>query len=143
MKEDEDFRAVYDGWRDQIMTMTDGQLSALAESAIATLTDAIRAHQRGVKVRMVMDMVNEREKNSLAPEQIKVGIPLRVRHKRGFQHSKYLIIDQSIIVTGSFNFTVSADERNAENIVVIRNATDAEKQFADDYQLLVADSVIE
>jgi len=42
LKEDEDFRAIYDGWRDQIMTMTDGQLSALAESAVATLTDAIR-----------------------------------------------------------------------------------------------------
>jgi hypothetical protein len=33
LKEDDDFRAIYDGWRDQIMTMTDGQLSALAESA--------------------------------------------------------------------------------------------------------------
>ncbi len=42
MKENEDFRAICDGWRDQIMMMTDGQLSALAESAVATLTDAIR-----------------------------------------------------------------------------------------------------
>ena len=103
----------------------------------------VRAHQRGVKVRMVMDMVNEREKNSLAPELIKAGIPLRVRHKRGFQHSKYPIIDKSIIVTGSFNFTTSADERNAENIVIVRNALDAEKQFSEDYKLLVTDSVIE
>jgi phosphatidylserine/phosphatidylglycerophosphate/cardiolipin synthase-like enzyme len=47
----------------------------------------IRAHQRGVKVRTVMDMVNERQKYSLAPELIKAGIPLRVRHKRGFQRS--------------------------------------------------------
>ncbi len=69
----------------------------------------IRAYQRGVKVRMVMDMVTERERNSLVPEIIKAGIPLRVRHKRGFQHSKYLIIDESVIVTGSFNFTVSVD----------------------------------
>jgi len=44
LKDDEDFRAIYDGWRDQIMTMTDGQLFALAESAVATLTAAIRAH---------------------------------------------------------------------------------------------------
>ncbi len=101
----------------------------------------IRAHQRCVKVRMVMDMVNEREKNSLAPEIIKAGIPLRVRHKRGFQHSKYLIIDQSIIVTGSFNFTNSADDRNSENIVVIREAPKVERAFADDYELLVADSM--
>ena len=45
LKEDEDFRAIYDGWRDQIMTTTDGQLSALAESAVATLTDAIRGRR--------------------------------------------------------------------------------------------------
>jgi hypothetical protein len=36
------FHAIFDGWRDQIMTMTDGQLSALAESAVTTITDAIR-----------------------------------------------------------------------------------------------------
>ncbi len=45
MKDDEDFRSIYDAWREQIMTMTDGQLSALAESAVATLTDAIRDHR--------------------------------------------------------------------------------------------------
>jgi transposase len=44
LKEDEDFRAIYDAWRDQIMTMTDGQLSALAESAVATITEAVRDH---------------------------------------------------------------------------------------------------
>jgi transposase len=42
LKDDEDFRGIYDAWREQIMTMTDGQLSALAESAVATITDAIR-----------------------------------------------------------------------------------------------------
>jgi hypothetical protein len=42
LKEDDDFRAIYDGWRDQILTMTAGQLAALAESAVATLTHAIR-----------------------------------------------------------------------------------------------------
>jgi phosphatidylserine/phosphatidylglycerophosphate/cardiolipin synthase-like enzyme len=53
--------------------------------------------------------------------RIRCRIPLRVRHKRGFRHNKSMIIDQSII-TGSFDFTVSADERNAENIVVMRDA---------------------
>jgi hypothetical protein len=42
LKEDEDFRGIYDAWHDQIITMTDGQLAALAESAVATITDAIR-----------------------------------------------------------------------------------------------------
>jgi phosphatidylserine/phosphatidylglycerophosphate/cardiolipin synthase-like enzyme len=131
-----------------IVKLIDGSQHSLDIAAFAfTHPDianaVIRAHQRGVKVQMVMDMVSERERNSLAPEPIKAGIPLRVRHKRGFQHSKYLIIDQLIIVTGSFNFTISADERNSENIVVIRNAPNTETQFSDDYRLLVNDSVIE
>jgi hypothetical protein len=42
LKEDDDFRAIYDGWRDQTMPMTDRQLAALTKSAVATLTHAIR-----------------------------------------------------------------------------------------------------
>jgi hypothetical protein len=38
LKDDQDFRGIYDAWRDQIMTMTDGQLSSLAEFAVATLS---------------------------------------------------------------------------------------------------------
>ncbi len=45
LKEDDDFRAIYDGWRDPIMPISDGQLAALAESAVAAITNAIRDHR--------------------------------------------------------------------------------------------------
>jgi phosphatidylserine/phosphatidylglycerophosphate/cardiolipin synthase-like enzyme len=128
-----------------IVKLIDGTQHSLEIAAYAfTHPDiaaaVIRAHKRGVDVQIVMDMVEERDKTSVGPDLIAAGIPLRVRHKRGFQHNKYMILDRSIVITGSFNFTVSADERNAENIVVIRNAPKVEGAFAADYKLLVTDS---
>jgi phosphatidylserine/phosphatidylglycerophosphate/cardiolipin synthase-like enzyme len=39
----------------------------------------------------------------------------------GFLHDKVMIIDQSIVVTGSFNFSASAADNNDENVLIIHN----------------------
>lgn len=36
-------------------------------------------------------------------------------------HNKVLILDSATVINDSFNFTMSADTRNAENVVVIRS----------------------
>ncbi len=36
-------------------------------------------------------------------------------------HHKVIIIDNSIVVTGSLNFSSSADEDNEENVVILDN----------------------
>ena len=38
-------------------------------------------------------------------------------------HHKVIIIDEQTVITGSFNFSKSAAQRNDENIVIIRDAT--------------------
>jgi len=96
----------------------------------------IRAQKRGVIVRMVVDATEEHGNASLVPDLTKAGIDVWVRHKSGFQHNKYMLIDQSVVTTGSYNFTVSADKRNAENLLVIRNAPQVVKAFTDDYKIL-------
>lgn len=42
-------------------------------------------------------------------------------------HHKFIVVDRSIVVTGSFNFTDAANERNDENIVVIEDAAVADR----------------
>jgi hypothetical protein len=42
---DEDFRAVYDAWRDQVTNITEGQLMGLSEAAVSTLANAVRDRQ--------------------------------------------------------------------------------------------------
>lgn len=45
---------------------------------------------------------------------------VKYNHKYAIQHSKYIITDDTLI-TGSFNFTKSAEKRNSENILVIQD----------------------
>ena len=37
----------------------------------------------------------------------------------GLMHHKVIIIDQKIVITGSYNFTAAAETTNDENVVII------------------------
>lgn len=102
----------------------------------------VRSHQRGVRVQFLMDYTQSRLATCRANDLLQAGIEVRTRHRRGFQHNKYVIIDESIVLTGSYNFTNSADDRNTENLLVIRNAPGVVRGFADDYRALRAGSLI-
>ena len=41
--------------------------------------------------------------------------------KYAIAHNKVMIIDEEILITGSFNFTKAAEEKNAENLLIIRD----------------------
>jgi phosphatidylserine/phosphatidylglycerophosphate/cardiolipin synthase-like enzyme len=50
-------------------------------------------------------------------------------------HHKVIIIDGEFVITGSFNFTKSADDSNDDNILVIHNSALA-AQYEQEYQLV-------
>jgi len=75
----------------------------------------IKAKQRGVDVKILLDRSNLTQKYSKMKELAAAGIELTVDRVPGIAHNKVIIIDNIITITGSFNFTVSADTRNAEN----------------------------
>jgi phosphatidylserine/phosphatidylglycerophosphate/cardiolipin synthase-like enzyme len=52
-------------------------------------------------------------------------VDLNAAHSIG--HNKVMIIDGKTVITGSFNFTKAAEEKNAENFLVIRDKLLAEK----------------
>ena len=39
----------------------------------------------------------------------------------GITHDKIMIIDRQTVITGSFNFTKAAEEKNAENLLIIQS----------------------
>ena len=51
------------------------------------------------------------------------GIPVFIdsSHRPGIAHNKVMVIDQAVVITGSFNFTKAAETRNAENLLIIRD----------------------
>jgi phosphatidylserine/phosphatidylglycerophosphate/cardiolipin synthase-like enzyme len=48
-------------------------------------------------------------------------------------HHKVIVIDDEIVVTGSFNFSASADKSNDENVVIFKNA-EINRRFEEEFQ---------
>lgn len=90
------------------------------------IRDAIlRAHERGVTVRIMTDYLQASNKYADDETFFKAGIPI-VRGIRSYQmHNKFVLGDAgspevSAMATGSFNWSKNATEKNNENFVVIR-----------------------
>jgi phosphatidylserine/phosphatidylglycerophosphate/cardiolipin synthase-like enzyme len=78
------------------------------------------ASKKGVDVKVVLDSSQETEKYSSATFLDNNKIPLRIDHDFAIAHSKVMIIDEENVITGSFNFTKAAEERNGENVLILR-----------------------
>ena len=59
-------------------------------------------------------------------------VPAKVDGNPYTMHHKVIVIDGSIVITGSFNFTLSADNENDDNIIVIHDPVVA-KLYLDEF----------
>lgn len=89
----------------------------------------IDAKKRGVKIEAVLDKSNATAKYSAATFLFNAGIPVLIDDKHAIAHNKIIIIDKFTLITGSFNFTSAAENKNAENLLVIKQ----NKSLADRY----------
>jgi len=80
----------------------------------------VEAHKRGVHVEVILDKSQRTEKYSSADFVTHAGIPTFIDAKHKIAHNKIIVIDEATVITGSFNFSKSAEEENAENLLVIR-----------------------
>jgi len=94
----------------------------------------LEAAKRGVSVRVVLDKSQETEKYTSATFLANSGVPVRIDDDFAIAHSKIMIMDDENIVTGSFNFTKAAEERNAENVLVIRGNRELAKLYVQNWQ---------
>jgi phosphatidylserine/phosphatidylglycerophosphate/cardiolipin synthase-like enzyme len=62
------------------------------------------------------------------------GIPVVIDEKPAIAHNKVLVIDAATTITGSFNFTRAAQERNAENVFVIRGDREIARRYVENWQ---------
>lgn len=86
------------------------------------ITEAlIKAKQRGVDVQVLVDKSNETAKFSKVKDLLKAGITVLVDSKPAIAHNKVMIFDESAVITGSFNFTSAAQNKNAENVLLLEN----------------------
>jgi phosphatidylserine/phosphatidylglycerophosphate/cardiolipin synthase-like enzyme len=97
----------------------------------APIAEALtKAHKRGVKVNVLLDKSQRTEKYSSYTFLQHASIPVWIDAKHAIAHNKVMVIDGSVVVTGSFNFTKAAEERNAENLLIIRDRALAKEYTA-------------
>ncbi|MEM2320366.1 MAG: phospholipase D family protein [Candidatus Bathyarchaeia archaeon] len=86
----------------------------------------IEAFKRGVDVRVVFER-NEISEYSEYWRLKGAGVLVRNDTNPYLMHNKVMVVDSKIVVTGSYNWSGSAEERNDENIIIIRSRRIAEE----------------
>ena len=87
----------------------------------------IAARARGVEVSVIAD-AGQREAHGTVVYRLRhAGIELTFDHAHAIAHNKVMVLDDTTVITGSFNFTASAEAHNAENLLILRDRQLAQK----------------
>ena len=131
----------YSGGPDQFLVASiDGSQLSIDVAAYSfnlwSIRDAlIRAVQRGVVVRMVM------ESDNMDGEEVQAlkdaGINILGDQRQGLMHDKFIVIDRSEVWTGSLNFTAGGTYKDNNDLLRIRSAQAAEIFTAQFNQMFV------
>jgi len=93
---------------------------AAYELDLQTVADALlRARERGVSVRVVTDTDNLSEDAIRSLQE--AGIPVRADERAAIMHNKFVVVDDTYVLTGSWNLTVNCTYRNNNNAIIIRS----------------------
>lgn len=78
----------------------------------------VRAKGRGVRVRVILES-EQLTSYSQYGKLKSAGVEVVIDRNEYLMHNKFAVIDGKVVVTGSFNYTVAADRRNDENLIMI------------------------
>lgn len=97
------------------------------------LTEAvIKAHQRGVKVTIILDQQSAYGASNRTMEALlQAGIPVRLGPGYKLFHHKFLYVDNKTLVTGSSNWTKAAFSRNHECLIILHKLTEKQQKKMD------------
>jgi phosphatidylserine/phosphatidylglycerophosphate/cardiolipin synthase-like enzyme len=105
-----------------LFTITDNRVVEVIESALS----------RGVKVRILSDNDKAEDRGSDIDRLRKLGAPVRLDRSEHHMHHKFAVLDNQTLLTGSYNWTRSAADKNRENILVTTDL-DAVRAYAREF----------
>lgn len=86
------------------------------------IADAIvKAKVSGVSVEVILDRSSKFARNSATFFSTLKGIPTYLDGRHSIADNNMIVIDKRTVITGSYNFTNDADEKNAENLLIIKS----------------------
>jgi phospholipase D len=107
------------------------RVQAYGFSSKPILDALVAARARGVDVAVILDRFSVAYSGAGAVSA--AGIPIWVDRSQSIAHNKIVVIDGTICITGSMNFSRSADKNNVENVVMIESEEVA-KWYLDNWQ---------
>jgi len=101
-------------------------LTTRADLAVFTITDdrvssaILAAHRRGIAIRIVSDNDKANDPGSDIERLARAGLAVRIDRTAVHMHHKFAVLDNRLLINGSYNWTRSAADDNHENLVFHR-----------------------
>jgi len=100
------------------------------------ITEAMAAQiGRGVRVRGLFETRNAGDRYSRDDFLAGRGAQIRLDRNQYTMHHKVIIIDGATVVTGSYNFSKSAETKNDENVLILHSAALAQR-YTEEFEAL-------
>ena len=102
-----------------------GEATSSIDFLVYTFTSDILAEvmiaraQTGVVVRGVMERGQASNPGSEYERLRNAGLDIRLDNNPGNMHHKVIIVDGVLVITGSYNFSHTAEESNDENVLIL------------------------
>ena len=123
--------------RNTIIQRIDGAIKQL-QICVFTISDdsitksLLAAHRRKVLIKVITDNDKSLDQGSDIDQLARAGIVVKMDITSNHMHHKFMIADQHTLITGSYNWTLSAARYNHENILLTREAS-VVKSFANEF----------
>lgn len=80
----------------------------------------LAAHHKGVAIRIITDNEKSLDQGSDIDKFAREGIAVKMDNSKNHMHHKFMIRDKQSVITGSYNWTLSAARFNHENILLTK-----------------------
>lgn len=94
--------------------------------------------EKGLSVSLIVhnDFINNRENGLDFQKFINLGGELYFSDADNPMHNKFCVIDEKVLINGSYNWTYFAESKNNENILLIKSEDEAIKAFRTEFENL-------
>ena len=105
----------------------------------ARIADALAAAaRRGVHVTIVLDAALASEHREQTRYLVGERIPVMLDAKHGLADNRVVLIDNHTLITGSFDFSDTAEEGNAANLLILRDQPQVQSLYEDNFRAHLA-----
>jgi phosphatidylserine/phosphatidylglycerophosphate/cardiolipin synthase-like enzyme len=121
-------------------------VQAFSFTSRALANALMAARRRGVDVQVMADREQTFSgESSRIPELAQAGIPVMLEVRYQSAHNKVMVIDagtaDAAVVTGSYNWTYAAQNKNAENVLILRSNPEVANAYAANWKRHLADAL--